>query len=106
MHPRWENTLIRAQEFINQGNKPTFTLFNLRGKEGSCAVKLLISYTMATEDKNKRLVNIEIEDDVKRLTITGQDEHDQVVMREELSDEELDNVAGGFISPICTRNVY
>ena len=50
---------------------------------------------MATEDKNKRLVNIEIEDDVKRLTITGQDEHDQVVMREELSDDELDNVAGG-----------
>ena len=50
---------------------------------------------MATEDKNKRLVNIEIEDDVKRLTITGQDEHDQVVMREELSDEELDGVAGG-----------
>ena len=51
---------------------------------------------MATEDKNKRLVNIEIEDDVKRLTITGQNEHDQVVMREELSDDELDNVAGGI----------
>ena len=58
---------------------------------------------MATEDKNKRLVNIEIEDDVKRLTITGQDEHDQVVMREELSDKELDNVTGGFgaSSPNC-----
>ena len=52
------------------------------------------------EDKNKRLVNIEIEDDVKRLTITGQDEHDQVVMREELSDDELDNVAGGVIRAI------
>ena len=50
---------------------------------------------MATEDKNKRLVNIEIEDDVKRLTITGQDEHDQVVMKQELSDDELDGVAGG-----------
>ena len=38
---------------------------------------------MTTEDKNKRLVNIEIEDDVKRLTITGQDENDQVVMKQE-----------------------
>ena len=58
---------------------------------------------MATEDKNKRLVNIEIEDDVKRLTITGQDEHDQVVMKQELSDKELDNVAGDFgaSSPYC-----
>jgi hypothetical protein len=52
---------------------------------------------MATEEKNKRLVNIEIEDDVKRLTITGQDEHAQVVMRQELSDEELDTVAGGTL---------
>ncbi len=42
-------------------------------------------------------MNIEIEDDVKRLTITGQDEHDQVVMKQELSDDELDNVAGGRI---------
>ena len=50
---------------------------------------------MATEDKNKRLVNIEIDDDVKRLTITGQDEHDQVVMKQELSDDDLDSVAGG-----------
>ncbi|MCR5575103.1 MAG: hypothetical protein K6F78_09845 [Bacteroidaceae bacterium] len=47
------------------------------------------------EDKNKRLVNIEIEDDVKRLTITGQDDHDQVVMRQELCDEELELVTGG-----------
>ena len=48
------------------------------------------------EDKNKRLVNIEIEDDVKRLTITGQDDHDQVVMRQELSDDDLNGVAGGL----------
>ena len=51
---------------------------------------------MTTEDKNKRLVNIEIEDDVKRLTITGQDDHDQVVMRQELSDDDLNGVAGGL----------
>ena len=96
MHPRWENTLIRAQEFINQGNKPTFTLFNLRGKEGSCAVKQLkTNITMAIEDKKKRVVQIEIDDEVKKLTVEGVDKDAQVVMRQELSDDELDNVAGG-----------
>ena len=61
---------------------------------------------MATEDKNKRVVQIEIDDQVKKLTIEGVDKDAQVVMKQELSDEELDGVAGGFIAPICTRNVY
>lgn len=52
---------------------------------------------MAMEENKKRVVNIEIEDDVRRLTITGQDEHDNVVMREELSDDELDTVTGGGV---------
>ena len=60
---------------------------------------------MATE-KNKRVVQIEIDDQVKKLTVEGVDKDAQVVMREELSNDELDGVAGGFISPICTRNVY
>jgi bacteriocin-like protein len=51
---------------------------------------------MATEDKNKRVVQIEIDDEVKKLTIEGVDKDAQVVMREELSDDELDNVAGGY----------
>ena len=50
---------------------------------------------MSIEEKNKRLVNIEIEEDVKRLTIEGVDKDDQVVMKQELSDDELDGVAGG-----------
>ena len=51
---------------------------------------------MATEEKNKRVVQIEIDDEVKKLTIEGVDKDAQVVMREELSDEELDGVAGGY----------
>lgn len=47
------------------------------------------------DKKNKRVVQIEIDDDVKKLTIEGVDKDAQVVMREELSDDELDNVAGG-----------
>ena len=52
------------------------------------------------EDKNKRIVNIEIDDDVKKLTIEGMDKNQQVVMREELSDDELDAVAGGWAGNI------
>ena len=47
------------------------------------------------ETKNKRVVQIEIDDDVKKLTIEGIDKDAQVIMREELSDDELDAVAGG-----------
>ena len=67
---------------------------------------------MAMEENKKRVVNIEIEDDVRRLTITGQDEHDNVVMREELSDDDLDTVTGGVcvlkgcnvLQKICKSN--
>ena len=48
------------------------------------------------ETKNKRVVQIEIDDNVKKLTIEGVDKNAQVIMREELSDDEMDSVAGGF----------
>ena len=50
---------------------------------------------MAIEDKNKRFVNIEIGDEVKKLTIEGVDKDAQVVMRRELSEDDLDLVTGG-----------
>ena len=52
------------------------------------------------ETKNKRIVNIEIGDEVKKLTIEGVDKDQQVVMREELSDDDLDAVAGGWAGNI------
>ena len=48
------------------------------------------------EEKAKRVVQIEIDDQVKKLTVEGVDKDAQVVMREELSNDELDGVAGGF----------
>ncbi|MCR5574141.1 MAG: hypothetical protein K6F78_04895 [Bacteroidaceae bacterium] len=45
--------------------------------------------------KEKRVVQIEIDDNVKKLTITGEDKDQQVVMKEELGDDKLDQVAGG-----------
>jgi hypothetical protein len=50
------------------------------------------------EEKAKRVVQIEIDDQVKKLTIEGVDKDAQVVMKQELSDEELDGVAGGYKS--------
>ena len=47
------------------------------------------------EEKEKRVVQIEIGDEVRKLTIEGVDKDAQVVMRQELSDDELDAVAGG-----------
>lgn len=48
---------------------------------------------MAKEEK--RVVQFEINDNVKKMTITGEDKDQRVVMREELSEEELDEVSGG-----------
>ena len=56
---------------------------------------------MGTEDNKKRVVQIEIDDDVKKLTIEGTDKDAQVVMREELSDDDLDNVTGGIFIAGC-----
>jgi bacteriocin-like protein len=54
------------------------------------------------EEKAKRIVHVEIDDEVKKLTIEGTDKDQQVVMREELSEDELDNVSGGSIgSNVC-----
>lgn len=50
---------------------------------------------MGTEDNKKRVVQIEIDDQVKKLAVEGVDKDAQVVMKQELSDDELDGVAGG-----------
>ena len=51
------------------------------------------------EKKEKRVVQIEIDDQVRKLTVEGIDKDAQVVMRQELSDDELDSVAGGLNRP-------
>lgn len=51
--------------------------------------------------KEKKFVQIEIDDDVKKLTIESVDKDQQVVLHEDISDEELENVAGGLIPDPC-----
>ena len=51
------------------------------------------------EKKEKRVLNIELDDDVKKVSITGLGDDETVVMKEELSEEELDLATGGTFRP-------
>ena len=48
------------------------------------------------EKKEKRVLRIELDDDVKKVSITGKNGEEQVVMSQELNEDDLDQVAGGF----------
>ncbi len=48
-----------------------------------------------TEKNAKRLVTIELEDEMKKLSITGLNSDEQVVMSQELDEDVLDQVGGG-----------
>ena len=49
------------------------------------------------EKKEKRVLRIELDDDVKKVSITGKNGDEQVVMSQELNEDDLDQVAGGLI---------
>ena len=52
------------------------------------------------EKKDKRVLSIELDDDVKKVSITGLGDDETVVMKQELTEEELDQATGGVsISP-------
>ena len=59
------------------------------------------------EEKAKRILHVEINDDVRKLTIEGVDKDQQVVMRQELEEDELDNVTGGarIVKHHCKPNL-
>ena len=47
------------------------------------------------EKKEKRVLNNELDDDVKKVSITGLGDDETVVMSEELDEEDLDLATGG-----------
>lgn len=47
------------------------------------------------EKKEKRVLRVELNDNVKKVSITGLGNDDQVVMKQELSEEDLDQATGG-----------
>ena len=51
---------------------------------------------MEKEKKEKRILRVELEDEVKHVSITGLGSDEKVVMRQELNEEELDQATGGI----------
>jgi len=47
------------------------------------------------ENKDKRVLSIELDNDVKKVSITGKNSDEKVVMRQELDEDDLDVVTGG-----------
>lgn len=50
---------------------------------------------MEEQKNDKRTLSIEIDDEVKKVSITGMDNNEQVVMKQELNEEELAEATGG-----------
>ena len=55
------------------------------------------------KQKEKRILNVELDKDVKKVSITDKDDEDKVVMRQELSEDDLDQVTGGLLD-LCRPN--
>ena len=51
------------------------------------------------EKKEKRVLNSELDDDVKKVSVTGLGNDNQVVMAQELDEDELDQATGGSFRP-------
>ena len=50
---------------------------------------------MEEQNNNKRVLRVELGNDVKKVSITGKDGDEKVVMRQELDEDDLDVVTGG-----------
>ena len=54
------------------------------------------------EKKEKQVLNIELNNDDKEVSITANDADEQVVMKKELSEDDLNQATGGIeIKPVC-----
>ena len=47
------------------------------------------------EKKEKRVLSIELDENVKKVSITGLGDDEKVVMSQELDEDDLDQAAGG-----------
>ena len=47
------------------------------------------------DQKNKQVLNVELDEHVKKASVTGLGSDEKVVMRQELNKEELDQATGG-----------
>lgn len=50
---------------------------------------------MEEQKNDKRTLSIELDNEVKKVSITGMDKNEQVVMKQELNEEDLEEATGG-----------
>ena len=48
------------------------------------------------DKKDKRVLSIELDENVKKVSITGVNSEEKVVMRQELSEDDLEQATGGY----------
>ena len=62
---------------------------------------------MKEVNNDKRVLQVEIDNNVKKVDITGKDADDKVVMRQELSEDDLNLVTGGnlYAAPTGEKSV-
>lgn len=58
------------------------------------------------ENKSKRILNVELNDDVKKVSITGKNGDEKVVMRQELGEDDLEQATGGVGTYYNGRTPY
>jgi hypothetical protein len=65
------------------------------------------------EKKEKRVLNIELDENVKKVSITGLGDDETIVMKQELDEDELDQATGGIVrcAPVncnchCGAKIY
>ena len=46
-------------------------------------------------NNSKRVLNIELSNEVKKVSITGKDSDEKVVMKQDLGEEDIDQATGG-----------
>ena len=56
------------------------------------------------EKKEKRVLQIELDDDVKKVSITGLNGDEKIVMSQELDEDELDQAVGGKALSWCKND--
>ena len=59
---------------------------------------------MKEENKDKRLLQVELDNNVKKLSITGMDADEKVVLKQELEEKDLEQASGGARK--CRKNAF
>ena len=50
---------------------------------------------MKEENKDKRVLQVELDNNVKKLSITGMDADEKVILKQELNEDEIDQISAG-----------